>query len=143
MSDPLFEDEVVTAVRSHLQEEGYRIESYAEATERGDDIIAESPNGEVKLYIEAKGGTSSRESSKRYGEPFTRNQVKDHVAKAFYRAAKMRENRGGSETKVGVAFPKNEDHKEMVGEIESALSDLEIEVFWVDGETQVTVAGNW
>ena len=143
MSDPLFEDEVVNAVRDYLQSEGYRIESYANATEHGDDIVAESASGEARLYIEAKGGTSSRESSKRYGEPFTRNQVKDHVAKAFYRAAKMRQKRNGSEIKVGVAFPKNEDHKEMVGEIENAMSDLGIEVFWVDGETQVTVSGNW
>jgi hypothetical protein len=143
MSEPLFEDEVVNAVRDHLESEGYRIESYAKATEHGDDIVAESADGEVQLYIEAKGETSSREGSKRYGKPFTRNQVKDHVAKAFYRAAKMRENRSGSETMVGVAFPKNQDHEEMVGEIENALSDLEIEVFWVDSETQVTAAGNW
>lgn len=126
MSDSLFEDEVVTAVRNRLHDEGYRIESYVEVTERGDDIIAESPNDEVKLYIEAKRGNSPRESSKRYGEPFTRNQIRDHVVKAFYRSARMRENRGGSETKVEVEFLKNEDHKEMVGEIDNALSDLEI-----------------
>ena len=141
MSSPLFENEVVSAVRGYLQSEGYRIESFARAKEHGDDIVAES--SDAKVFIEAKGATSSREGSKRYGEPFTRNQVKDHVAKAFYRAAKMRENRGNNNVQVGVAFPKNADHEEMVSKIDCSLSDLRIEVFWVDREENVTVAGNW
>lgn len=141
MSEPLFEDEVVSAVREYLQSESFRIDSYARATEHGDDIVAES--GDTQVFIEAKGATSSRKGSKRYGEPFTRNQVKDHVAKAFYRAAKMRQNRGNDHVRVGVAFPKNADHEEMVSEIENALSDLGIEVLWVDRDEKVTVSGNW
>ena len=143
MSDPLFEDDVVNAVREHLAEEGFNIKSVATARQRGDDIIAVSETGKTKVYVEAKGATSSREGSKRFGESFSRSQVKDHVAKAFYRAAKMRKNRDGEAIQVGMALPRNDDHLEMVDKIAISLSDLEIEVFWVDQGKNVTAVGNW
>jgi hypothetical protein len=139
----LFEDEVVDAVCSHLESAGYTIDEFARATEHGDDIVASHADTSTSVYIEAKGATSSREGSKRYGKPFNRGQVKDHVAKAFYRAVRMKENRDGDNVKVGIALPRNPNHVEMVNAIAQGLSALEIEVFWVDEEKEVTTAGNW
>lgn len=55
MSDPLIEDEVVTAVREYLKKEGYRIVSNASATERGEDLVAESTTEDVHDYIQVQG----------------------------------------------------------------------------------------
>lgn len=69
--------------------------------------------------------------------------MKDHLAKASYRDAKMREDRDRSCVRGGGAVPKNQDQREMIGGINNALPDLEIEVFWVHEDKRVNVGGNW
>jgi len=142
MSKLLIEDEVIKAVCDHLEKNGFRIKSVALKRKPGDDIIAISNDGSQKVYIEAKGATSSRKGSSRFGMPFKRGQVKSHIAMALYRASVMRENREENNIRVGIALPLNIDHKEMVGMVSKALNDLEIEIFWVDDKSNVFVVKN-
>lgn len=130
----LYESSVVDAVCKFLIQERFSIEQRLNESQRGDDIIALAHDKSYRLYIEAKGESSSKESSKRYGKLFTNNQVKDHVAAAFYRAAKMMGNRSdssGMQVQVGIALPKNQAHETMIYDIKEALILLNIEVFWV------------
>jgi Holliday junction resolvase-like predicted endonuclease len=90
----LTEDDVVEAVCQHLQASGYRILSRCATTQRGEDIVAEHPSG-VTLRVEAKGETSSKSVTKRFGKPFDNAQANNHVAKAFYAAAEMLGAHGG------------------------------------------------
>ena len=69
----LDENDVVAAVCSHLEHEGYTIVQRLRTTQRGVDIIAEHPSRAGKLHIEAKGGTSARQGRPRY-EPRTINR---------------------------------------------------------------------
>ncbi len=109
-------------------------------TEKGDDIVAKHPFGKYNLYIEAKGETSSIERTSRYGKPFTDKQMLDHVAKAFYRAAKMlQQNDRDLPRRVGIALPDNNFHRKYVDAIEQSLNKLDIIVFWVSPNKQVTV----
>lgn len=73
------------------------------------------------------------DNSSRYGETFTRNQIRSHVAVAFYRAAKMRTD----SVQAGMAFPDNEHHREFVAAIEAAIRGLGIAVFWVGPDCSV------
>lgn len=127
----IYESFVVDCVCKYLVANGWSIESSCGPTEKGDDIVA--TRGDEELRIEAKGEGSEQPTSSRHGQPFTRNQVRSHVAVAFYRAAKMRT----SSTKAGMAFPDNEHHREMVADIQDALDDLEIVVFWVNSAGSV------
>lgn len=131
----LIESDVIAAVCDYLRAEGYEIRQQLAETEQGDDIKA--VQGTVILLIEAKGETSSKKGSKRFGKPFSRSQVLDHVAMAFYRAAKMR----GDGVRVAMAFPDNQQHREMVAEIRQAVRDLKIAVFWVAGNGSVRESG--
>lgn len=140
----LTEDDVVNAVCAHLTAAGYEIKRKAATTERGDDIVAVRRRSPVALYIEAKGETSNRRTSNRYGQPFSRSQCRDHVANAFYTAAKMADRKrlpkGGS---VGIALADTRLHREFVNNVQQALDRLGIGVFWVDTSHRVGLTAKW
>lgn len=75
----LTEDDVIAAVCNKLREMDFDIEQALITFEKGIDIIAFK--GDYRLFIEAKGETSSKRFSSRYGKPFNQNQIKNHVGK--------------------------------------------------------------
>lgn len=136
----LYESDVVAAVCVYLRSRGYEIEQQLNESQQGDDIIALSPADGTRVFIEAKGETSSKAGSNRFGKPFTRSQVRDHVANAFFRSAQMLAD---GKVRVGIALPKNRNHLDYVARIAHALSALKIEVYWVDATRQVRSVENW
>jgi hypothetical protein len=135
----LYEREVVDGVCRFLRRNGFRITQRLATTAHGEDIKAFGTDWNQQVTIEAKGATSSRTGSNRYGKPFDSGQVRDHVAKAVYSAARH----VATDTLTGVAFPKNDAHVSCVAKILPALRRLKIEVFWVGADKTVEVAGHW
>ncbi len=133
----LTESEVIDAVCRYLEAEGYVIEQRLTETQRGDDIIARSADGERELVVEAKGETSSKPHTANFGNPFKRSQVHAHVAKAFFRAAQT----VGTCRRSAVALPNSDFHEAFVNQVAPALRKLEIEVLWVLPDQSVKVAG--
>ena len=84
----LREGDVIDAVCRCLEARGYRIDQRLSTEETGIDIIAS--RGSNRILVEAKGATSSRESSSRYGKRFSSSQRKDHVAKELLALAQLR-----------------------------------------------------
>ena len=136
----LTENDVVKAVAAHLKTEGYRVESTRSTVERGVDIVAIHPDTKRQLLVEAKGGTSSKSTTARYGRPFTPNQAKSHVSVAFYYAAKLRQRHSPDGAQIAMAFPDDSQHRTLVDDISSALDALGISVFFVNAARRV-VAG--
>lgn len=143
MSKFLFEDQVVDAVRNYLKDLGFVEEAFCHADQKGDDIVYRTENGKERIYIEAKDATSSRNNSNRYGKPFSKSQVKTHVAMALYRAILMKEKRDGEKVLVGIALPKTDLHVNIVAKIQETLSKLSIELFWVTIDNSVEIEGHW
>jgi hypothetical protein len=131
----LTEDDVIEAVCSHLERSGYRIVQRCATTQRGEDIVAVHSSG-VTLRIEAKGQTSNRPASRRFGKPFDNAQCHNHVAGAFYAAAAMRDAHG---ERVGLAFPDTKLHREHAARVKGALQQLAVAVFWVSADRSVAV----
>lgn len=135
----LTENNIISAVCNYLTLEGYSNIESKNTKQQGIDIEATSPDGS-KLYIEAKGETSSKPNSKRFGKPFANGQPIVHVSKAIYTALKLCETlKGDLPIKVGIAFPVEEKHKELLSYIKETLKDLDISVFWVNAELNVKV----
>lgn len=135
------ENDVVQAVAAHLVTEGYRIAEAHTTDERGVDIVAVHPVTAERLFVEAKGGTSSKEETARFGKPFTRNQAKSHVSVAFYYAAKLRQQHSTHDVRVAMAFPDDSNHRALVNDISNSLGLLGIAVFFVDSVRRVTKFG--
>lgn len=120
----LTEDQVVDAVCNYLNSQAWEIKSCSHTTEHGIDIVAR--RGTEALLVEAKGETSNKANSKRYGKPFNRAQCRDHVANALYVAAAMI---GKGQT--AIALPDTPLHRHFIDKVGKAIAELGIWVFWV------------
>ena len=97
-----------------------------------------------QLYIEAKGETSSRQDSQRYGKPFDSAQIRIHVAEAFYKAVEvLSRNYDNAEIRAGIALPDNYGHRAKVKSIEPIVKQLGIAIFWVNETRDVEVVSDW
>src|SRR5205807_7801303 len=92
-----------------------------------------------KLFVEAKGGTSSKETTKRFGKPFTPNQAKSHVSVALYCAASLHRTAVAEQADVALAFPDDRDHRNLIQNISKALKDRRVAVYFVDQTRKVNL----
>ena len=68
---------------------GYTIDGQCSTPEQGIDITARHPE-QGRLLVEAKGETSSKALSNRFGKPFNDGQVRHQVAHMFYTCSALR-----------------------------------------------------
>ena len=135
----LTENEIVQTLAAYLYREGYRVDKQLTTLEQGIDIDAVHIATGRRLLVEAKGGTSSKESTARFGKPFSPNQAKSHVAVAFYCGAKMQQKYAPEGAQVALAFPDDKNHRGFVQRIGAALKTLAITVYFVDETRHVWI----
>lgn len=133
----LTEDEVLQAVKKHLLAQGLRVETVATSSEHGPDLVATPPDGRWQLVVEAKGQTSSRSASARFGKEFDGAQVQSHVARAFFTAAAALSGDPSGRTRGAIALPNTSRHREQVRKIERAVRILGLGVFLVEADGSV------
>lgn len=121
----LTEDDVVDAVCRGLEGGGWRIDQRLTTRQTGVDIIATRDGRSV--FVEAKGETSSKDHTNRYGKPFNLGQARSHVARALLTTAAV-VARGDCGV---IALPDNAVHRTVVGPIRPSLDQLGIVVAWV------------
>lgn len=131
----IYEDDVVDSVMSYLEKEGFDIISYCHARERGIDIVAKKED--THLYVEAKGEGSSDPNSNRYGKKFDSSQMRDHAAAAIYKALEIK-NQYPTDN-VSIAFPDTKRHLNLLSNVLPSLKQLNIQVFIVDSNRNVTI----
>lgn len=85
-------------------------------------------NGLQRIIVEAKGETSSKSHTKRFGKPFSAGQVFDHVGKAVLKALRVASS---GEARAAVAFPDNPHHRREIEQVRPAVERAGIGVFWV------------
>ena len=128
----LTENDVIDAVVLYLKNRGWCIESVSYTNQRGSDVLAKK--GKKSLAIEAKGGTSSKNYTARYKEPFNTGQKMDHVANALYKALSVV---SCGNHRAGIALPSDTRHKKLIEEVKPALKTLDVVVFLVDSDGTV------
>lgn len=131
----LTEIDVINGVCDYLQTRGYHITQRLTTHQRGYDIKAETTNRQL-LIVEAKGETSSKEGTKRYGRKFDPAQMAVNTAEAFYCAVSAKDKNPNAKT--AVAFPDLKEYRNAVAKIAKTLKQLDITVFFVDENNQVT-----
>ena len=128
----LTENEVLDAVAEHLQKCGWQVVHTRNTHERGHDILA--MKGETTLAIEAKGGTSSKPGTNRYGQEFSSDQKRAHVAVALFKAATVF---SAGQYRPGIAVPSDDRHLTLIQAVGPALDALHVAVFRVDDDRTV------
>lgn len=127
------ENDVVQAVCEHLEDIGWTIIQSLDTNSKGYDIVAMKEN--TKFYIEAKGGTTSKETNRK-GLPFDRGQARSHIGQALWKTGEAMTKY--PDAKFGVAFPDEKDHRELVSKIIKIFNTSKIEIFWVDENLNVS-----
>jgi hypothetical protein len=130
----LTENNVVEAVVLYLEEQDYTIHRKRTTSQRGIDIEATRSDG-IWYFVEAKGATSSREGSNRYGQEFDNNQIKSHVGVALLKTFQTLQS--FPESKVAIALPDNDNHRQVIDSISTPISNLGVIVLLVDNEKNV------
>jgi hypothetical protein len=135
----LTEKEVVEAIAHHLERESYTDIVKRLPTEHGIDVVAFNPKTGRHLLIEAKGATSTRKSSARFGDHFLPQQVRSHVARAFYAAAVALQNEDHHNADSAIALPASPQHRTLIDRVGKALDRLGITVFFVHEDEERSV----
>lgn len=133
----LTENDVVAAVCDHLEARGWVVVSRCDTGQRGIDVVAQ--RGHQRLLVEAKGGTSSKASTARFGKAFNTAQASDHVANAVFTAMELASDE--PQAIVAIALPDDSGHRRLVDGVERMLERVGIGAFWVGEGREVRVWG--
>ena len=132
----LTENDVVTAVSNYLKEKGYTIDQALTTSQQGIDIVATHPT-HGKCLVEAKGATSSKTSSNRYGKEFNNNQIKTHVGVALLKSFQTIQI--NKDADVVIALPDNSGHRKIIYSMHYPIKKSGIKVFFVSNESRVEI----
>jgi hypothetical protein len=121
-------------VCSALRKAGWNIERFADTSQSGVDVVAS--RGKHGLYIEAKGVTSSKELSTRFGKVQNSSQIFIQTATALLRCAELRS--GNTDADVCIAIPDHDSFRKRIERIEMVLKASRIGVLWVAADSSVT-----
>jgi hypothetical protein len=125
------ENAIVNAVCERLVRDGCEIVSRCTTTQRGIDVVARATNGQ-HFYVEAKGGTSTREGSARFGKTYSPSQIFDRVAKGVFTCLQLRSKHPNvSDERVVLALPDDQRFRVYVESVDSQLRAVAIEVWFV------------
>ena len=127
----LNENDIIAAVCSYLEESGYEVTQRLKTSEKGTDIICRRNGTDETIRIEAKGGTSSRPGSARYGKAYTQSQVFDLVAKGFFAACRLLSQSSATSQHVALAVPDESLFRTYLESIKPALVRLGISTLLV------------
>lgn len=125
------ENAVIESVCNRLQAQGCEVTQRLTTTQHGVDIVAHNPENGQQFYIEAKGATSSRVGSNRFGKPYTQSQVFDRVAKGVFTCLQMRAEHPDRESAhVILAVPDAPRFRSYITPVLQSLQEAGIEVWF-------------
>jgi hypothetical protein len=123
------ENRIVELVCARLVAMGCEIDQRLTTTEKGIDVVAHSLESGHTFFVEAKGGTSSRDGSARFGRTYSLSQVFDRVAKGVFTCHELRVKFSNRENEhVVLAVPDTKDFRTylepVLGQLKSAGIDV-------------------
>jgi hypothetical protein len=98
---------------------------------RGIDLVMKKGNQEI--WIEAKGSTSSRQGSTRFGKVFNDAQCHDHFSRAFFKACQMRDEvkQSNNTVRIAIAFAHTKHFQKYCDRTHETRKELGIALFWI------------
>jgi len=132
----LTENDVVNAVSIFLKGRGYTIQQALTTSQHGIDI--EATNSEKRrCFVEAKGATSSKSASNRYGKEFTASQIKTHVGVALLKSFQTLQLHKDAE--VIIALPNNSGHKSIIASMLIPIKNSGVKIYLVNENASVEI----
>lgn len=137
----LTENEIIRLVILELKSHDFELISKCNTNQTGIDILLKKNN--YILLIEAKGATSSKKGTPRYGLPFDSGQALTHTSAAIYKAIDLiTRHQGNDNYIVGIALPLEKNTVKHVEKVKYVLTKLGIIIFWVNDEKVIIETPN-
>lgn len=127
----LTENDITELLIKYLRDQGYTNTNHLTTLQKGVDITAVNPDG-INVWIEVKGETSAKETSKRFGKPFTGNQIWTHVSVALLKTLTLMNEDRYKGCEFGMAFPIN--HESLLSKVKLSTDSLGIRIYLVSKE---------
>lgn len=134
----LNEDNVANAVGRWLEERGFEVRVIT-SKQRGYDIDARHPASDVRWVIEAKGATSSKPESRRYGQEGGSAGAYFGTAAAFHNAVAWTGREELKAANIGLALPATRWFNIHSYKLHPACAMMGITVFRVDENGKVSL----
>jgi|GEM_PF-6599632 len=135
------ENEIIKLVILKLESLNFEVLSKCNTRQTGIDIVLKK--GNYRLLIEAKGATSSKKGTPKYGQLFTRSQALTHTSAAIYTAMDLITRHQGEDNYiVGIALPLEKNCIDFVEKVKYVLTKLGIIIFWVKDERVIIETPN-
>lgn len=129
----LTENRTIELLMTHLENEGYSIESYCLGQSRGYDIVAIRNN--EKLLIEVKGAKAHKDSPTKRRDFFNSGQIKTHLGKAIIKCLETKVSY--PDAIIAIAHPEDEQIRKAIGGIIPELNKIGIIHYWVSEDGSV------
>lgn len=130
----LNENEIENILETYLINHNYKIISKSTTSQKGVDINATNLLSGRSLWVEAKGGTTSK-NTVNIGNPFDKNQIRNHIGIAFFQVAQLRSKYLYDE--IAIALPDEDEHIRLINYISEALKILRIGVYFIRDENSI------
>lgn len=124
----LTENRITDLLVEYFKQKNFNILTALNSKQKGIDVVVEDLNG-LKYIFEVKGETSASETSRRFGKPFTGNQIWTHVSVAILKMLTLINDEGYYGSVFALALPLN--HKELIQKIKPSLITIGIKVYLV------------
>jgi len=132
----LNENHVVEAVKIYLQAKGFEIISSSYTDQTGWDIHAKKK--QLNLKIEAKGETSSKPYTQRYGQKQTKGQHRQNLEAAIFKLLWGKLQEGKDQVQYGLAIPRNGFYEYYLDVLKPFFREQGTKIFWVEESGRVT-----
>jgi hypothetical protein len=133
------ENAVIAGICKYLELGGYEVQQRLHTTQQGIDVMAQHRQTGRAIVIEAKGATSSREGSARFGQGFTATQVFDRVAKGVFTTLELRAKFPDlTKTDVALAVPDTSGFRKYLNRVKEQLRAAGLRVFLVGEDLTVS-----
>ncbi|MBT4024851.1 hypothetical protein [Desulfobacula sp.] len=132
----LTENNIVDFVSKYLEKDGCTITQALNTKQQGIDIVAEHPQ-KGYCFVEAKGATSSKKGSSRYGKEFNSSQIRTHMGVAILKSFQTLQLHPTSQ--VAIALPNNKGHRGIIDSMQLPIRNSGIRVYLVNEDGSVEV----
>lgn len=123
----LTENDVTAVLENHFLSQTCQVTKLT-TKQKGIDMIIVDSIGQ-KTYIEVKGETSANEKSKRFGQPFSGNQIWTHGSVALMKTFELMCRPENKDVRFAIGVPEN--HEVMFRRIEAVVRKMEIMIYLV------------
>jgi hypothetical protein len=126
----LNENHITELLAEYFIANDYLVVEKLTTSQKGIDLVVKNTSG-ILTYIEIKGETSADSRTKRFGMPFSKDQIKNHVGRALLATFNAMNKFTEKESEFAMGFPDTVGHAQVLNNIKPVMDSLNITIYLI------------